>query len=327
MLLKTIVVSAAFATAAIAAPPAIGLVTASGHFTLDHSRVWGNATLFEGGKIDTADASSEAALNNGVRVQLGSASSASLSEHRLQLWKGVGQVAASESFEVDAAGFAIRSTGNTGRVRVNLVDGKVDVTTLAGVTKIVNVGTGEMLASLAAGQRRTFALQVGGGTVTRTGCLVFKDNRYLIQDQDTQEIDEVTGNNLAANVGNRIAATGSLLTNARPGVAPATAVLNATAIVLQQQGGCLSVASALNAQTNAGTQAAAPQQAAARPAQPAPTATSSPATAPSKPAAPAATASKGGMSTGAKVGIGVAVAGGGAGAAIALSGGKKSTSP
>ncbi|MEQ1947143.1 MAG: hypothetical protein ABL995_08130 [Bryobacteraceae bacterium] len=327
MLLRTIFVSAAFAAGAVAAPPAIGLVTASGHFTLDHSRVWGNATLFEGGTIDTADASSEAALRNGVRVQLGSASSASLSEHRLQLWKGVGQIAAPESFEpewfeVDAAGFAIRSTGNAGRVRVGLVDGKVDVTMLAGVAKVVNVGTGETLASLAAGQRRTFALQVGGGTVTRTGCLVFKENRYLIQDQDTQEVNEITGNNLAANVGNRVAATGSILGNARPGVAPATAVLNASSIVLQQQGGCLSAAAALNAQTTPGTQAAAPQQAAARSAQPTP---STPAA--SKPAAPAATASKGGLSTGAKVGIGVAVVGGGAGAAIALSGGKKSTSP
>jgi len=313
MLLKTILVSAAFAVSVLAAPPAIGLVTASGHFTLDRSEVWGNATLFDGAKIDTGSASSEAALRNGVRVQLGSLSSASVSEHRLELWRGVGQIAGPESFEVDAAGFAIRSAGSTGRVRVGLVDGKVEVTTLAGVARVVNVGTGETLASIAAGQRMNFALQTGNGTVTRTGCLVYKDNRYLIQDENTQEVSEVTGNNLAANVGNRVSATGTLLTNARSGVSPATSVLNAAAVVLRDQGGCLSVAAALGAQTQVtGTPA---------------TATAGTPAAPAKPAGPAGTAAKSGMSTGAKVGIAVAVAGGGAGAAIALAGGKKTTSP
>lgn len=309
MLLKTILVSTLFAASAFAAPPAIGLVSASGHFRLDRSEVWGNATLFDGGTIVTEAASSEAALRNGVRVQLGSSSSASVSEHRLQLWKGVGQVAAPESFEVEAAGLAIRAAGSMGRVRVGLANGQVNVTTLAGVTRVLSAGTGETLASIAAGQRMSFAMQTGGGGVTRTGCLVYKDNRYMIQDQATQEVSEVTGDNLAANVGNRVSATGTLLTNARPGVSPATSVLNVAAITLQQQGGCLSVAAALGAQVQAnGT--------------PAPATASTPAPTPA-----AQTAAKAGMSTGAKVGITLAVAGGGAGAAIALAGGKKSTSP
>jgi hypothetical protein len=315
MLLRTIFVSTAFAAGLFGAPPAIGLVTASGHFTLDRSEVWGNATLFDGGKIDTGTASSEAALRNGVRVQLGSSSSASVSEHRLQLWKGVGQIAAPESFEVDAAGFAIRASGNTGRVRVGLVNGSVDVTTIAGVARVVNLGTGETLASVAAGQHRTFALQAGGGTVIRTGCLVYKENRFLLQDENTQEVSEVTGSNLAANVGNRVSVTGTVLSNARAGVSPATTVLNASAVVLRDQGGCLSVASALGAQTQA---PGAPTTASA------PTTPSTAAEPAGRAAGPAA---KTGMSTGAKVGIAVAVAGGGAGAAIALAGGKKSTSP
>ena len=61
-----------------AAAPAIGVVTASGHFTLDRSRVWGNATLFNGAKIETDAASSEAALRNGVKIHLAANSSASV---------------------------------------------------------------------------------------------------------------------------------------------------------------------------------------------------------------------------------------------------------
>ena len=73
------------ATSSVAKSPAIGVVTASGHFMLDRSEVWGNATLFDGGKIETGAASSEAALRNGVRIQLASASSATVGESQLTL--------------------------------------------------------------------------------------------------------------------------------------------------------------------------------------------------------------------------------------------------
>ena len=130
-----------------------------------------------------------------------------------------------------------------------------------------------------------------------------------MQDQNTQEVVELLGRNVAANVGNRVTVTGSA-SSARPALAAATSVLNATNVVAQQQGGCLSVASALDAQTSVTN----PPGGAGAP--PAPGST--------KPPLPPA---KSGMSTGAKIAIVGAVAGGGAGAAIALSGKKSSTSP
>jgi hypothetical protein len=296
--------------------PAIGMVTASGHFTLDHSEVWGNTTLFDGGKIENGAASSEAALRNGVRIQLGAASSANVTENRLTLLKGVGQVAAPESYEVTAAGLSIRSSEGSSRVRVAwIADGGVEVTSLSGATRVAN-RAGLLLASIPAGRRMNFAMQAAAGVVTRTGCLLSKDGRFLIQDQNTQEVVEVRGNNLASNVGNRVSATGTA-SALRPALAIATSILNVSAIVLQQTGGCLSVAAALDAQTeptnaaaNAGQNAPAPNQPAAAPAN-----------------GPPGNAPKTGMSTGAKVAIVAVVAGGGAGAAIALAGGKKSTSP
>ncbi len=299
------------ASPAPAKAPVIGMITASGHFMLDRSEVWGNATLFDGAKIETNTASSEAALSNGVKIQLGSASSASVNENHLTLLKGVGQVAASESYEVSAGDLSIRSASGNSRVRVAwLSKGNLEVTAISGVARITN-RAGLVLASVPAGRQMTFGMQAAAvGGVTRTGCLLSKDGRFLMQDQNTQEVIEVRGDNLSINVGNRVTATGTV-SSLRPAIPIATSILNANNIMLQQTGGCLSVAAALDAQTEPTNAAAAANPPAAAPSQaPAPT-----------------TAAKTGLSTGAKVAIVAAVAGGGAGAAIALSGKKGSTSP
>jgi hypothetical protein len=95
----------------------------------------------------------------------------------------------------------------------------------------------------------------------------------------------------------------------KPAVSIATSVLNVAAVAPQSQGGCLVVATALNAQTEVPRGAV-------------------PGASGQSTAAPAAKASGGGLSTGAKAAIIIGVAaGGGAGAAIALSGKKSSTSP
>jgi len=310
MLFRSIFFCSVLTASAFAASRPIGIITASGHFTLDRSQVWGNATLFSGEKVETDAASSQATLRNGVTIQLASASSASVSEDRLMLWKGTGQVAAAESYEIEAGGLAIRSAGGTGRVRVGWsAGGEIEVSALSGSARVANAGTGVVLASIPAGRRMNFAMQAGAaGTVTRTGCLLYKDGHFLMQDRNTQEVVELLGQNLAANLGNRVTVTGTA-SNARPTLNIATSVLNATNVAAQQQGGCLSVAAALDAQTTV-----------ANP--PGPNAPPTPGT----PQPPLPRAGGGGMSTGAKVAIVGAVVGGGVGAALALSGGKSSTS-
>jgi hypothetical protein len=300
------------ATSSAAKSSAIGVVTASGHFVLDRSEVWGNATLFDGGKIETGAASSEAALRNGVKIQLASASSATVGESQLTLTKGTGQVSATEDYQVTAGGLAIRSAVGASRVRVAwLAGGTVEVTALSGAARVAN-RTGLVLASIPAGRRMDFAIQAAAGVVTRTGCLLSKDGRFLLQDENTQEVLEIRGNDrdLAAQVGNRVTITGTA-SALRPALAAASGILNATTVAQRETGGCLSVAAALDAQTEITNPAggSAPNQ---------------PAEAPAKAPAPAP---KAGMSTGAKVAIIAVIGGGGAGAAIALAGKKGSTSP
>jgi hypothetical protein len=284
---------------ALAATPAIGIVTASGHFTLDRSQVWGNATVFEGSVIETGSASSEVALRNGAKLQLARDSRARILSDRVVMEKGIGQVSAPESFEVNAANLRIHSTG---RLRVEMGQ-TVQIATLLGSTR-VSSASGMLLAAIPAGRTMSFSQQGANGTVTRTGCLLFKDNHYIMQDENTQEVVELSGGeNLSAQLGNRVEVTGAA-SSAKPAVSIATLLVNVSAMSPKSSGGCLSVAASLNAQSEA--------TGAANPTQPTPADTPK---------------SGGGLSTGAKVAIIVAIAGGGAGAAIALAGKKSSTSP
>jgi hypothetical protein len=266
---RSLLLSSILSAIAVAAP-AIGIVTASGHFSVEGSQVWGNATLFDGATIETGAASSELALRSGVKVQLGAESRAQIWYNRLVLEKGAAQLAAPGTFEVSVLNHA------------NLIRAPFQAPK---------------------------AFQAAQGQTLHAGCMVYKDGRFLLQDQTTQEVIELSGPDLAANVGNRVEARGAA-SSARPGVAPATSVMNVASIAPQSQGGCLSVAAALNARTDVPA-GAPPAAGSAKPA------------APGSPTAPAAHK---GLSTGAKVGIAAAVAGGGAGAALALAGGKKSTS-
>ena len=297
---------------AFAGAPVIGIATASGHFSLtdgaqsNASEVWGNSTLFDGSTVQTDGASSELALRNGVKVQLGAKSKAQVWTNRVLLEKGVGQVAAPEEYEIEAAGLKIQARG--GRVRVGLTD-RIEVVSFSGSAR-VRTQSGILLAAVPAGRSFSFAMQAGSaGVITRTGCLLYKDGHFILQDENTQEVVELNGTNLAPNTGNRVEVTGAA-SGAKPAVSIATVVLNVATVTTKSQGGCLSVASALDAKTEAPAAAAGANP----PANPAPAAT------------PKA-GGGGGMSTGAKVAIIGAIAGGGAGAALALAGKKGSTSP
>lgn len=296
MIRKTLFLSLFISALAVAATPAIGIVTASGHFTLDRSEVWGNATIFEGSVVETGSASSEIALRSGAKLHLAKDSRARILSDRVVIEKGIGQVLAPESFEVNAANLRIHTNG---RLRVTLGEG-VQIASLLGSTRVASA-SGILLATIPEGRSMSFSPQASNGAVTRAGCLLFKDHHFIIQDENTQEIAELAGQNFAPQVGNRVEITG-IASSAKPAVTIATLLVNVSGMALKSSGGCLSVASTLNAQTE--------MPSAATSAQPA-----------------AETAKTGGMSTGAKVAIVVVVAGAGAGAAIALSSKKSSTSP
>jgi hypothetical protein len=293
--------------AAFAGAPPIGIITASGHFTLESSVVWGNSTLFDGATVQTDRASSQMALRNGVKLELGAASKAKIFSNRTVLEKGTGIAAG--NYEIDAAGLLIKSEG--ARMRVVVTD-RIEVAALSGVARVSGTG-GFLLASIPAGRAMSFSPQAGAtATVARTGCLLYKDGHFILQDENTQEVSELSGSdpviqNLRANTGNRVEVAGAM-TGAKPAVTVASGVMSVNSVTQKSQGGCLSAAAALTAQTEAPAGAGSGSAA----------------------ATPAATGGGGGggLSTGAKAAIILGIAGGGgAAAALALAGKKSSTSP
>jgi hypothetical protein len=85
--------------------------------------------------------------------------------------------------------------------------------------------------------------------IMHTGCLLAKDGRFIQQDEDTQEVVELHGADLGVNVGNRVQVTGRA-SNSRPAIPIATSVLEVTSVSPRSRGGCLSVASTLDAEAN-----------------------------------------------------------------------------
>jgi hypothetical protein len=293
-----------------AGTPAIGIVTASGHFMLENSVVWGNSTLFDGSTVETGQASSSLALRNGVKIELGAASKANVFADRAILERGVGVIAG--VYEIDAAGLKIKSSG--ARLRVAVSD-RVEVDAVSGTAR-VSTSAGLLLASIPAGRSMNFSMQAGStGAVTRTGCLLYKDGHFILQDEYTLEVSELSGGDavmrdLRTNAGNRVQISGGT-TSAKPAVAAATISINVVLVTAKSTGGCLSVAATLDAQTEApagaGKAVAAGAAAGA--------------------AAGGAAGAAAGLSTGAIIGIVAAVAGGGAAAALVATHSKSSTSP
>jgi hypothetical protein len=293
-----------FSSVAFAAAPSIGVVTASGPFQLEGSRVWGNSTLFDGAKIVTTDASSELALTGGVKVQLAAGSSARIWKGRLELERGTSQVTATSGFQVNAGGMIVDGA----RYRVDLQGERLEVAALTGNARVLG-SRGNMLASIPVGRNMAFAMQQ---VITRAGCLVYKAPGFIMQVDNSPEVLQLSGGALTQNVGNRVEITGAPAATSAT-ISPATTLVNVTSLTLRTTGGCLTTAAALNAQTSAPSTTPAPTPTATR--------------APSTPASNTPTVARTGMSTGAKVGIIAAIGGGGAGAALALGGKKKSTSP
>ena len=290
-----------FSSTVFAAAPAIGIVSASGQFQLDGSRIWGNSTLFDGAKIETNGASSELALSSGVKIQLAAGSAARVWKGRLELERGTSQVTSTSAFQVKAGGITVEGA----RYRVGFTqDARLEVAAFTGRARVLG-SRGDMLAAVQVGKNMSFAMQQA---ITRAGCLVYKAPGFILQVDDSPEVLQLSGGPLPQNVGNRVQVTGTPVATAAS-ISPATSILNVTSLTLRAPGGCLTVAAALNAQTTV------------------PSATSPAPATPGAPPSNTPTVARTGMSTGAKVAIIAAVGGGATGAALAFSGKKSSTSP
>jgi hypothetical protein len=234
-----------------AAAPAgvIGVVKANGGFRVDESPVSGNATLFDGAAVGTADVPSRIQLRNGTRVELASESRARFFGGRLALEQGFGEMQTSSGYRMEARGLRVSTAGAGSVARVRL-DGEraVLVAAVKGPVRVFN-DTGLLVANVKAGTTLRFEPQSGSqDSFQVSGCLLRKAGKFILVDQTANQTVEVRGDaaQLGAQVGNRVQITGVADRTGQP-VAGATMAVQLKAMEQVGLGGCLAAAAAAGA--------------------------------------------------------------------------------
>src|SRR4051812_6838450 len=107
-----------------AAGSAIGMVMTNGNLQVDHSRVSGNSTLFDGSLIETAQAASQIQLNNGIVMRLAADTRATVFQSRLVLEDGQSEMAPAHGFAVEARSLRITGLSADALARVKVDNGR-----------------------------------------------------------------------------------------------------------------------------------------------------------------------------------------------------------
>jgi hypothetical protein len=237
----------------------IGMVNASGTFTVDHSRVVGNATLFDGTVVETGRAAGDLQLNTGARMQLASESRGRVFQDRLVLERGVGQLQGT-GYRIEARSLRIVTDEPVAAARVALSGTHVQVAALQGRLHVTNA-QGLLVANMAPGTALEFEPQGESADTTSklTGILRRKAGKFLLTDDTTKVTAELRGAGLASKVGKLVEITGQIQVNATA-AAGATQVIAVQTIALAQAGvaagaaaGAASAAGAAATGVSAGT--------------------------------------------------------------------------
>jgi hypothetical protein len=184
----------------MAVPPSIGVVQSSGDFQVDGSTVRGNATIFEGSTVQTAETQSKIQLSGGAEIVLAPNS-------RAQVYKGRVEAGTLRISPADNHTIAEIVTQDSNRVSISATQGLVDVRNGAGV----------LVATVRPGLALAFSAQAGGAaTATKmSGCMVMKSGHYFITDSTTGVTVELQGDLVKA-VGHQVQITGSMIPGATP---------------------------------------------------------------------------------------------------------------
>jgi len=196
----------------MAAAPAVGIVTATGSFTIDSSNITGNATLFEGNQIETGKNSSQLQLNNGARMQLAAESRGIVYRDRLVLEKGTSLIESGKTSLVEANSLRIRPASESARAQVSIrQSGTVQVAALRGPVR-VTTANGVLLANLQEGKTIDFTPDSTGpaAPTTVTGCLESSSGKFLLTDEASLVRFEIMGASLDKEVGRRVQLDGTV---------------------------------------------------------------------------------------------------------------------
>lgn len=169
----------------------IGTVSSRGNMRIDSYTVEGNATLFDGSVVETGQASADLRLNKGTKITMSSSSRGTLYSDHLVLQQGEGELAASNSFQLQANGIRVTPNEPNSRGFVTIKNGNtVEVASLSGSLGVTS-DHGVPLANIRPGHVVSFAMQEGANPTSFYGVgLVSYENGtyYLTTDENVKYV-------------------------------------------------------------------------------------------------------------------------------------------
>jgi hypothetical protein len=227
--------------------PVIGMASSQNSFalTLDHARVSGNATLFDGSTVE-ANGYVRIQLNNGSRLDFAADSKGKVFSNRVSLESGMSEVQSGTGFEIDAQFLKVRPASADAMARVK-VEGKMVYVTAVNAPVEVLSPSGSLVARVSPGSPMFFKPQTTGqlSAFESTGCVLQKSGAAVIVDANGNQTFELRGADLRKFVGNQAHVTGTVDFSAKP-VAGALEVVKVSASNVTAKGSC-------SAETIAGT--------------------------------------------------------------------------
>ncbi len=206
----------------------IGTVMSGGAFRLNGDTVQGNGTLTEGAVLESGRGSSTVRLAGGARLSLSADSRGRLYSDRMILEKGDTRLDNGSGFHLEALGLTIFPDRGPATGRIGLMGTtRVRVAAQTGGFRVLNA-RGVLVAKVAAGSTLAFEPRASPAVTHITGTLTGQSGHFLLTDQVTRVMVEVTGQRLAAYVGHVVGVTGALV-EATP-VAGASQVIAASEV-------------------------------------------------------------------------------------------------
>jgi hypothetical protein len=225
------------AAAGYGANPSIGMAVANGSFQLDNSKVYGNATLFDGSLIETGAVSSDLALNNGARLRLGTGSQALIHSDRMVLEKGQTEIDGASGYLVEALGLRAAPGSPQSRFVVTYSGPtRIQVATLMGSAR-VSGAKGVLVANVPAGTALDLDPQAAGAATpsSLSGVLHSKNGVFLLSDELTHVTYTLAGAGFASFGGKCVEVTGEIDASAQPAAGSSQVI---RVLTVQESNGC-----------------------------------------------------------------------------------------
>lgn len=202
---------------AMAGTVAIGTASARGDMRVDSYMVKGNATLFDGSVVETGQASADLRLDKGTEIMMATESRGTLHRGRLVLERGQSELAANNTFQLEANGLHVTPIEPDSRGVVSLKSGNtVEVAALTGSFGVTN-NLGVLLASVRPGRTMSFAMAAAGSaeSITAVGMVSYQNGQYYLTTADGTKF-ELKGKDFKKYVDQKIEVTGTIPSGVTP---------------------------------------------------------------------------------------------------------------